>query len=76
MKRLWSRQIVVKHPGGNGKEMAMAPFSPVATGSPLAPNTLTLKPGVGTLDEPGLVLSGSMPIGFEQMGQPVSVCHQ
>ena len=33
-------------------------------------------PSAGTVGEPGLIGSCSIPMQFAAMGQPVSVCHQ
>ena len=43
---------------------------------PVVSRILTLKPGTGLVEEPGLIGKFSMPRQFAVMGQPVSVCHQ
>ena len=75
-KRSSARHRVVNVPGGSGRRTATAPSSLGSQGSPLSRRMRTSKPGTGRVGDPGFTGSGSIPMQFAAIGQPLSVCHQ
>ena len=69
-----SPQSVAVRPG-NGRRIAMIPFSPGPHGVASGASTAASIPGIGTVAEPGLMGKSEIPYGLPKTGPLVSVCH-